>query len=373
MPGLYVHIPFCHKACYYCNFHFSTNLKSLRSTLSAIRKEAELQAEKFRDITFNTLYFGGGTPSLLDLDYLSELISVIWSEYKLHSIESTLEANPEDITSKKLEGWLKLGFDRLSIGIQTFDDAQLKTFNRNHTSSQARQCIDVAKKTGFKHFNLDLIFGFPGQTLQQWDDDLQKMLEIGPEHISVYALTREEGTAYNHLYKKGMFKDVDETLVSDMFYLARERLTQAGYLHYEVSNYALPGHEARHNSNYWTGDFYLGLGPSAHSYIHNTRWWNFSNNALYEKALFTKQKWYEEETLTNKNRFNEIIITGIRTSKGISIEKCKNILDFDEFSDWYMKVESLIKKGIFKLEDDRIILHPDYLFISDTFAVQLLI
>ncbi|MFN4298397.1 MAG: radical SAM family heme chaperone HemW [Thermaurantimonas sp.] len=373
MPGLYVHIPFCHKACHYCNFHFSTNLKTIHRTLGAIRKEAELQAEKFQDVSFTTLYFGGGTPSLLDLSDLSELFSVLRNLYVIYSVESTLEANPEDISSEKLEGWLEMGIDRLSIGIQTFNDAQLKIFNRNHTAAQARQCIDLAKSAGFSHFNLDLIFGFPGQTLKQWDDDLQKMLEIGPEHISVYALTREEGTAYDQLYKKGILDEVNESLVSDMFYLARERLTHAGYLHYEVSNYALPGHEARHNSGYWSGDLYLGLGPSAHSYAHDKRWWNFSNNALYEKTLFLNKKWYEEEILTNKNRFNEIIITGIRTSKGISIEKCKKFLDDEEFSDWYKKVEDLVKKGIFNLKADHLIINPEYLFISDTFALQLLI
>lgn len=373
MPGLYVHIPYCHKACHYCNFHFSTNLKTLKKTLNAIGKEVILQADKFHNVTFNTLYFGGGTPSLLELEDLTELLALIKSQYDIQPVECTIEANPEDITPYKLNGWLKAGFDRLSIGIQTFDDAQLKRFNRNHTASQAIQCIEMAKSAGFRHFNMDLIFGFPGQTLQQWEDDLKKLLELHPQHISIYALTREKGTAYDHMCKKGLIVEADDALVAEMFFLARQFLTKVGYHHYEVSNYALPGHEAIHNSNYWTGDLYLGLGPSAHSFLNDKRWWNFANNALYEKAIFSNQKWYDEEILTKKNRFNETILTGIRTSAGISILKCRDLLGDEEFKHWHKKVEDLVEKRIFKLVENQLVLQPEYLFISDTFAIQLLI
>lgn len=373
MPGIYVHIPFCHRACHYCNFHFSTNLKSIDNTLSAIGLEAELLSASLENVTFTTLYFGGGTPSLLSVEQLSRLIGLIHRLYTLNLTECTLEANPEDIIGEKLYAWQDMGINRLSIGIQTFNESNLKKFNRNHTAKQALDCIEISKSAGFQHFNVDLIFGFPNQSLEDWNRDLDTLLPLRPQHISVYALTREEGTAYDYMHRKGLTADVDDVLLSDMFFLARERLTGAGYCHYEISNYALPGHESRHNSSYWSGDSYLGLGPSAHSYLTDVRRWNIAHNARYEKALFSGKKWYEEETITRTKRFNERIIIGIRTNKGINLAECIPLLTDTEYAKWNKNLENLLNKGVFSLENHHIKLNPSYLFLADTFTVDLMI
>lgn len=373
MPGIYIHIPYCHKACHYCNFHFSTNLRYIERTIGAILREAEFFAAEFSDLTFNTLYFGGGTPSLLDTTLLKSLLNTLNASYRLRLEECTLEANPEDIHPEKLLAWRSMGIDRLSIGIQSFEDQFLQKFNRNHTADQALKCIDEAKRAGFEHFNVDLIFGFPGQRLDQWVDDLKKAADIHPEHLSVYALTREEGTAYDYMVKTKKIEDVEDSVLSDMFYIAHDTLTSAGYNHYEISNYALPGHEARHNSSYWSGDIYLGFGPSAHSFLGSLRRWNLSDNALYEKKIFSGQRWYEEESMTDTMRFNELIITGIRTSKGISLTRCLQILGENTFKLWWTRVDRLIQKGVLKHSGDHLILENSYRFVSDKYAVDLML
>ena len=373
MPGIYVHIPFCHKACHYCNFHFSTNLKTVDGTLQAIKREAELMASDLKTITFTTLYFGGGTPSLLEPSQLKSVFQTLCQNYRLQLEECTLEVNPEDISSEKLAAWKSMGFDRLSIGIQSFDDRFLRAFNRNHTAYQAKESIKKAGKAGFQHFNVDLIFGFPGQRLDQWASDLNMAIDLRPNHISVYALTREESTAYDQMIKKKKIIEPDEYLLSEMFFFADDLLTSAGYDHYEISNYALPGHIAKHNSSYWNGDLYLGLGPSAHSFFGESRRWNIANNVLYEKAIISGLKWYEEEQLTDTIRFNELIITSIRTSRGIPIEKCRKLVSEDIFSQWWQKADALTQKGILRNTGDSLILYDDYRFVSDRFTLDLMI
>lgn len=373
MPGIYVHIPFCHKACHYCNFHFSTNLRTVDGTLRAIVREAELMAPDFRTTTFTTLYFGGGTPSLLETSQLNSVFQTLCQNYHLQLQECTLEVNPEDIRSEKLVAWKSMGFDRLSIGIQSFDDRFLNAFNRNHTAYQAKESIKKAAKAGFRHFNVDLIFGFPGQRLDQWATDLKMVIDLHPDHISIYALTREESTVYDHMVKKKKLNELDEYLLSEMFFLADDVLTSAGYDHYEISNYALPGHVARHNSSYWSGDIYLGIGPSAHSFFGQSRRWNLSNNARYEKAVMSGLKWYDEELLTDTIRFNELIITGIRTSAGIPIEKCRALIPDDTYNRWWDKACTLIQKGILQKVNNYLILDNRYRFISDKYAVELMI
>ena len=373
MPGIYVHIPFCHKACHYCNFHFSTNLRTVDGTLRAIVREAELMAPDFKTTTFTTLYFGGGTPSLLETSQLKSVFQTLCQNYHLQLQECTLEVNPEDIRSEKLVAWKSMGFDRLSIGVQSFEDTYLKAFNRNHTAKQARESIKKAKNAGFEHINVDLIFGFPNQSLDQWADDLRWVIDLYPKHLSVYALTREEGTAYDQMVKKKKLSDADESLLSDMFFLAHDVLTSAGYYHYEISNYAIPGHVARHNSSYWSGDIYLGLGPSAHSFFGDYRRWNIANNALYEKEILIGGKWYTEEFITDTIRFNELIITSIRTTRGIPIEQCRKLLSQDEFNLWWNKAIALIQKGILHNSNNFLVLNNSYRFISDRYTVELMI
>lgn len=373
MPGIYIHIPYCHKACHYCNFHFSTNLKTINSTVEAICHEAGLVASEFSQVHFVTLYIGGGTPSLLHPGQLKKILHSVRENFRLTSQETTLEANPEDLLPEKLEEWLGLGIDRLSIGIQTFDEQFLRQFNRNHTSQQAFDALKQARRAGFLKYNVDLIFGFPGQSMDQWLSDLHRAIDLQPQHLSVYSLTREEGTAFDYMVRRRMIQEADEGLMSEMFFAARELLTSTGYQQYEISNYALPGYHALHNSNYWKGEPYIGLGPSAHSYTGTHRRWNISNNALYEKSLANGEKWYEEELLTPEIHFNELVITGIRTIWGIDMDRCLNLLRDEQKDQWLKKVDQLIEKNQLKKEKNHIILHPDYLFISDRIAIELMV
>lgn len=373
MPGIYIHIPYCHRACHYCNFHFSTNLKTVDLTIEAICREAGLVASDFASVRFTTLYLGGGTPSLLNFRQLEKLLKSVRENFSLAAQESTLEANPEDITHQNLESWLRLGIDRLSIGIQTFEEKFLRQFNRNHTSRQAMAALKYGRQAGFKKFNIDLIFGFPGQNVDQWLKDLNQSIELGPQHISLYSLTREEGTVYDYMVRKKVVREADEALLSDMFFAARELLTSTGYQHYEISNYAIPGHHALHNSSYWKGEPYAGLGPSAHSYTGTHRRWNVANNALYEKYIANSIKWYEEELITPEIHFNELVITGIRTIWGIDINSCLNLLPEEKKEKWLKKVEQLREKNQIKIEKNCITIQPEYLFISDKIAVELMI
>ena len=317
MAGLYIHIPFCRKACNYCNFHFSTSLKQINEMVSSIAKEMEIRAKEI-DEEINTIYFGGGTPSLLHISLLETLMNSAREHYNINDqAEITLEANPDDIDLEKAEAWKALGINRFSIGIQSFADENLKWMNRAHNAEQSITAIDIIKQTGFTNYSIDLIYGTPGQSMEGWVKDLRTAFELGVPHLSCYALTVEEKTALNSLIQRGELLGVNQDEQADRFETLMQLSADAGYHHYEISNFALPGYESKHNSAYWEGVVYLGFGPSAHSFDGNKRKWNISNNNAYIKSLTNHVLPHKEETLSKKDVLNEYIMTALRQSKGI--------------------------------------------------------
>lgn len=317
MAGLYIHIPFCRKACNYCNFHFSTSLNQINEMVSSIAKEMEMRGKEI-DEEINTIYFGGGTPSLLHIDLLETLMNTARRHYNINDqAEITLEANPDDIVLEKAEAWKALGINRFSIGIQSFADENLKWMNRAHNAIQSTTAIDLIKQTGFHNYSIDLIYGTPGQSMEGWIKDLRTAFELGVPHLSCYALTVEEKTALNSLIKKGELPEINQDEQADRFEALMQLSADAGYHHYEISNFALPGYESKHNSAYWEGAVYLGFGPSAHSFDGVKRKWNVSNNTDYIKSLTNHLLPQKEETLSKKDVLNEYIMTALRQSKGI--------------------------------------------------------
>lgn len=321
MAGIYIHIPFCRKACHYCNFHFSTSLQNATDVLQAIEKEIELRSgEVTEEIT--TIYFGGGTPSLVDNTVIESLLAEIGRNFTINpNAEITLEANPDDISVEKAKSWKAIGINRFSLGIQSFEDDYLQWMNRAHSASQSFAAIEIIRETGFENFSIDLIYGTPGQTTEGWTKDLQTAIDLKIPHLSCYALTVEEKTALHNLIEKGEKENINPEEQAERFELLMKLTTAAGYHHYEISNFALPGYESKHNSAYWEGVPYLGIGPSAHSYDGIKRKWNIANNISYTKAILDHSPLFEEEILSKNDRFNEYCMTALRRSKGIEKQK----------------------------------------------------
>jgi oxygen-independent coproporphyrinogen-3 oxidase len=319
MAGIYIHIPFCRKACHYCNFHFSTTHHQIEPMLAAMAKEANLQ-KNYLSETIETVYFGGGTPSLLSIDQLQKLMEVIKTTYKIHPLaEITLETNPDDFEEVKLEAWLKMGINRLSIGVQSFVEADLQWMNRAHNAEQAEKCIKMAKAIGFTNITIDLIYGTPTLTDEAWKQNVEKALSLGIDHISCYALTVEPKTSLDKMIQQKKIAAVDPDKQANHFSLLMQWLTDAGFDHYEISNFSKPGKKSKHNSNYWNGVDYLGIGPSAHSFNGKSRQWNLANNALYIQSLLKNIVPFEREELTDMQQLNEYIMTSLRTMEGLSL------------------------------------------------------
>ncbi len=323
MAGIYLHIPFCRQACNYCNFHFSTSLHYKNAFLQALLKEIELQATSnyLQSHTVETIYFGGGTPSLLQIDELALVMDALHQWYNIQpTAEITLEANPDDVTGEKLAGWKTLDINRLSIGIQSLFEEDLQWMNRAHTATEAKNVINKARAAGFETFTVDLIYGTPGLTDEKWKQNLDWVLEQGINHLSCYALTVEEKTALDkqiHLQQK---QPVDAEQQSRQFLLLMEYIQQAGFEQYEISNFAKPGHRSKHNSSYWHGTHYLGLGPSAHSFNGISRQWNIANNQQYIQSLEQGVVPFEKEELTETQQLNEYIMTSLRLIEGCNLD-----------------------------------------------------
>lgn len=322
MSGIYLHIPFCKQACHYCNFHFSTSLKYKTEMVESIALELDLQKDYLGGKMLQSIYFGGGTPSLLDQNDLQVLFEKIQSLHKIDkAAEITLEANPDDLSPEKLRILQDSPVNRLSIGIQSFADEDLKYMNRAHNAQEASACILQAKEAGFSNITIDLIYGTPTMDDAQWKANIEQVLALDIPHISCYALTVEPKTALEYFIEKGKSQPVDEEQTARQFEYLTERLKSAGYEHYEISNFAKPGSYARHNSNYWQGEHYLGVGPSAHSFNGYSRQWNVANNAKYLQKLRDKQVPFEREELTAAQRYNEYILTALRTMWGVDFNK----------------------------------------------------
>jgi oxygen-independent coproporphyrinogen-3 oxidase len=317
MAGIYIHIPFCRKACHYCNFHFSTSLQKAPEVLKSIEKEMEIRSEELKE-EINTVYFGGGTPSLIESEAIASMLNQAKKYFKIApDAEITLEANPDDINIQKAKSWKSIGINRFSLGIQSFADENLQWMNRAHNAVQSFAAIDTIRNAGFENFSIDLIYGTPGQTKEGWIKDVETALKLNIPHLSCYALTVEEKTALHTLIQKGEKQEVNQDEQAERFNVLMELTAEVGYHHYEISNLALPGFESKHNSSYWEGLSYIGFGPSAHSYDGKKRKWNIANNIKYVEAIAKQILPLEEETLSQNDRLNEYTMTSIRRSKGI--------------------------------------------------------
>ena len=320
MAGIYIHIPFCKQACHYCNFHFATSLRHKNELVAALLKETELRAEYFGQELVETIYFGGGTPSLLQISDLRLQIDKIRSVYNVSAdTEITLETNPDDIDEEKLKSWKAIGINRLSIGVQSFFDEDLLWMNRAHSARQATNNLQLAKKY-FDNITIDLIYGVPGLTNERWKQNVQSAISSGIPHLSCYALTIEEKTYLNKLIKLGKAENTDPNKQSEQFLLLMQWLEEAGYEQYEISNFSKPGFRSRHNSSYWQGKKYLGVGPSAHSFDGISRQWNISNNQQYIESLNKGFIPFEKEELTPVQKLNEYIMTSLRTRDGLDLK-----------------------------------------------------
>jgi len=321
MAGIYIHIPFCKQACHYCNFHFSTNLSSQNDFIAALLKETELRLPYLNAETVETVYFGGGTPSLLPDTAIAEILNTIFRVFSISTDpEITLEANPDDMQPDRLKTWRKAGINRLSIGVQSFFNEDLSWMNRAHDAHQAIRAVEEAKKAGFDNYSLDLIYGLPALTDENWRKNIQKAIALEPAHLSCYALTVEPKTALYQMIRLKKIQDPEPEKQSSQFLTGIQMLEAAGYEHYEISSFAKPGKRSRHNSAYWQSKKYLGLGPAAHSFDGYSRQWNISNNALYIKSLMAGNLCFESEILAPKDVLNEYIMTSLRTREGLDLQ-----------------------------------------------------
>lgn len=353
MAGIYIHIPFCKQKCTYCDFHFSTSFEHYRyEMIATIGKEIELRKEELKHVKIASIYFGGGTPSILNAQELNALLQKIHFNFNVDaSAEITLEANPDDITVQQLTVWKNVGINRLSIGLQSFKSSDLKWMNRAHTVDDALSCVQLAKKFDFNEISVDLIYGLPDLTYSEWQNHIERVIEMDVQHISAYCLTVEEKTVLSKLVKAKNIIPAGEDAQSDQFLLLSEQLKKAGFLHYEISNFSKPGHEAVHNSNYWKGISYMGVGPSAHSFNGNYRRWNISNNSQYLKK-FESNTYFEFEVLTKNDQWNEIIMTGLRTSLGVSIDQLSSIIPLDD--DFQQTLHTLEMEGLVELNNSQL-------------------
>jgi oxygen-independent coproporphyrinogen-3 oxidase len=321
LAGIYLHIPFCKQACHYCNFHFATSLRYKNELIAALVKEIELRKDYTGDELIETIYFGGGTPSLLSNDELTLLMQSIHNNFRLaDQAEVTFEANPDDIDEQRLEEWKVAGINRLSIGVQSFFEDDLRWMNRAHNAVQALQRLELALKH-FDNVTMDLIYGSPGLTNEKWKYNVEKAIALGVPHLSCYALTVEPSTPLDKMIRLQQSADVNPDRQSEQFLLLMDWLEAAGYEHYEISNYAKHGKRSRHNSSYWQGKRYLGLGPSAHSFSGSTRQWNVSNNNKYIESIEKGLIPFEKEELTETQQLNEYIMTSLRTAEGLNLSR----------------------------------------------------
>ena len=321
MSGIYIHIPFCKQACHYCDFHFSTNLKKKDEMVLALAKEIEMRKSEFQDEIVETIYFGGGTPSILSIEDLRFLIDEVYRNYKVvENPEITVEANPDDLTENRIIELSKNTVNRLSIGIQSFFEDDLKMMNRAHNAEEAEKCLETATQY-FDNISIDLIYGVPEMSNEKWLQNIETALSFGVPHISSYALTVEPKTALHSFIQKGIIPQPDDEVAQEHFHILVDKLSENGFIHYELSNFGKENYFSKNNSSYWLGKKYIGIGPSAHSYDGKNRGWNVSNNSLYIKSIQENKLPIEIETLTKTDRYNEYIMTGLRTIWGVSLER----------------------------------------------------
>ena len=372
MAGIYIHIPFCAQACYYCDFHFSTSLKLKKRVVSAMKKEIVQQKKYLDDFVIKTIYFGGGTPSLIASSIIQDIYKTIQYNFTLSDyVELTIEANPEDITESLVSSWEKIGINRVSLGVQAFKDKYLRYMNRVHTSSQSLYALDLLKKSKIKNLSIDLIYGFPNLSDFEWEDSLDMILQFDPQHISCYSLTVEKKTPLFHFIKKGTYSKLNPDQANRQFLIARKKLRQSGYIHYEISNFAKDGYFSIHNTNYWNKTHYLGIGPSAHSFNGRTRQWNIDNNFKYCYAIENNIQHYKIEKLSRENSINEYILTTLRTSSGMSQCLVSSKMTKSEYQKFNSEIEKFIEMGLLQKNNNSLSCTESGMLIVDSISSDL--
>ena len=381
MSGIYIHIPFCKQACHYCDFHFSTNLKKKEEMILALAKEIEMRKSEFQDEIVETIYFGGGTPSILQIEDLKFLIDAVYRNFKVvENPEITVEANPDDLTENRIIELSKNKVNRLSIGIQSFFEDDLKLMNRAHNVEEAKNYLEIATQY-FDNISIDLIYGIPdssqsGEQAKQmsnekWLQNIETALSFGVPHISSYALTVEPKTALHSFIQKGIIPQPDDEVAQEHFQILVDKLSENGFIHYELSNFGKENYFSKNNSSYWLGKKYIGIGPSAHSYDGKNRGWNVSNNSIYIKSIQENKLPIEIETLTKTDRYNEYIMTGLRTIWGVSLERIEQ-----EFGKTYLdylnqQAAKFIEDHLLFVDDNILRTTKKGKFLSDGIASDL--
>ena len=371
------------QACHYCDFHFSTSLKKRDELVLALAKELEMRKDEFNNITVETIYFGGGTPSLLTTDELQFLIKKVYEYYKVSETpEITLEANPDDLIQAKLsvrevsstifEAYKKIGINRLSIGIQSFFEDDLKLMNRAHNSQEAKSCLEEAKRY-FDNISIDLIYGIPGLTIAQWQKNIDIALSFEIPHISSYVLTVEPKTAFESFIRKGIIENVDDDLSHEQFHILVETLEAHDFVHYELSSFGKKGFFSRNNSAYWQGKPYLGIGPSAHSFSGNTRSWNIKNNSKYIKVIEAGAFPKETETLSTTDSYNEYVMIGLRTAWGVSLQNVASNYGLEYKKHLLEQSQTFINQQLLYIDDEKLLVTKKGKFLCDGIASELFI
>jgi len=373
MAGIYIHIPFCKKKCTYCDFYTEVVPKLIPSMIDSIVKELQIRKNYLQNASINTIYFGGGTPSILKPEEFNRIFKTIYELFSVNSdAEITFEANPDDLSTEYLDSIIELPFNRISIGIQSFNDADLKRINRRHTGIEAIEAVKNAQSAGFGNLSIDLIYGLPFQTLEAWEKQLDIALSLNVQHISSYGLTYEEGTALWKQREKGKVTNVDDETMNAMYLLLVEKTKQHNFEAYEISNFSLLGFRSRHNTSYWKQEPYLGIGPSAHSYNLISRQWNVASIKEYIKALDTNTEFFEREELTLYDRYNDFVMVSLRTVNGVDTKTIEQEFG-SELAQYFSKnIKSFIDNGKVINVDGKLRLTADGIMISNLILIELM-
>ena len=373
MAGIYIHIPFCKQRCTYCDFYTEVAPQFIPTYIDSLIKELQFRKDYLNNAPIDTIYFGGGTPSILNFDQFKAIFDVI---YKLFTIadhpEITFEANPDDLTLEFLTSMQALPFNRLSLGIQSFDDVDLKRINRRHTSMQAVKAVKDAQAAGFDNISIDLIYGLPFQTTTSWERQLDMALKLNIQHLSAYGLTYEEGTVLWKQREKGEIESVDEVEMNRMYLILLDKVKEKGFEAYEISNSALPGFRSRHNSSYWKQEPYLGVGPSAHSYDLISRQWNVSSIKDYIKAIDTNSGLFEREILSLYDRYNDFVMVSLRTSDGLDFEYMRKEFGSELAEYCLINIKSFMDSEKVYNSDGKLRLSTKGIQISNLILIQLM-
>lgn len=366
MAGLYIHIPFCRQACRYCDFFFSVSLRYENAYVESLIQELKLRAREIPDASLETLYLGGGTPSVLSEQNLDKILEAVHAHFTFQkNSEWTLECNPDDLSPGFLSTLKKQGFNRLSIGIQSFHERDLKLMRRSHTAKQAEESVRDAAAAGFEHITVDLIYGIPDQSLEEWESNIQKALSLPLRHISAYHLTIEPGTVFDHWRKKGRLIPVHEEESIRQYRLLRKKLLEQGFDHYEISNFARPGDKSAHNLIYWSGKVYLGLGPSAHSFDGSKRSWNVSSLRKYMDGIAANRPQRETEIMNSEEQYHDYLITSLRTKWGADPDHIRANFGAALSNRFHTNSKPFLDKGSMQISEGRLSIHPDHWLIAD--------